>query len=225
MAWLTLAGCAGAPLPPSYVGPAVSPAEENRALALFHDRADQLRQAADRRVRAVGVRLLAVMGLARPAPFELLDSNDVNAYTRGGTVRVTLGMIRFAQNDHELALVLGHELGHLMVDAQVQAGHLTPEDRERVADYHGLVGLHRAGYDIVAACEIWQRMATELALHPAGAEVPGHLGWMATHPSFAERYVRAHKLAESLLGAGLPSTPPPERTGVPAVAGPAQRPR
>ncbi len=217
-AWLGLAGCAAVPPPVSYVGPAVSPAEEHRALALFQDRAGQFRQAAEQRLRGVGARLLAAMDVARPVPFQILDSHDVNAYVRDGTVYVTRGMIRFVQNEDELALVLGHEVGHVVLDAQAEAGRLSPEDRERLADYHALVGLHRAGYKISTACEVWQRMATEVALHAAGGQARGQVQWMATHPSFAERYVRAQKVAESLLDGSLPLTLPARSPGLPAAS-------
>jgi predicted Zn-dependent protease len=165
------------------------------------------------------------MDLARPVPFQLLDSHDVNAYFRGGTVYVTLGMLRFVQNDDELALVVAHEVGHVVVDAQAEADRLSPEDRERAADYHALVGLHRAGYDIPRACEVWQRMATELAIHPAGGQAHGQVQWMATHPSFAERYVRAHKVAESLLGGGQSEAPLAHPSRVSVTPAPPPSPR
>ncbi len=207
-AWLGLAGCAATPpgLPPP--GPAVTPAEEERALALFQDRAGRSRETADRRLGAVSARLLPAMRVAMPVAFRLLDSGEVNAYARGGTVYVTLGMIRFARSDDELALVLGHELGHLV--AERQAGAASPEDRERVADDHGLIGLHRAGYDIVAASEVWRRMAAELVVPPGSRQTQGSARWAPSHPSFAERYARARTLAESLLrGAAAP--PPAAR--------------
>ena len=204
-AWLALAGCAAAPPALSPTGPAVTPAEEERALALFQDRAARFRKTAERRLGAVSARLLPAMRVAMPVGFRLLDSGEVNAYARGGTVYVTLGMIRFARSDDELALVLGHELGHLV--AEREGGAASPEDRERVADHHGLIGLHRAGYDIVAASEVWQRMATELVVPPGDRQAQGRARWTSSHPSFAERYVRAHKLAESLLPGAAP--PPP----------------
>lgn len=40
------------------------------------------------------------------------DSNDVNAYADGKGIIVTRGMMRFVENDDELALVLSHELAH-----------------------------------------------------------------------------------------------------------------
>lgn len=164
-------------------------------MALFKDRAARFRQDIERRLGAIGARLGQAMGLARPVSVEVLDADEVNAYARGETIHVTLGMIRLVRNEDELALVVGHELGHVVADQQVRTGGMSPEDRERLADYYALVALHRAGYDIKAACELWQRMATELARGQA-VVVP-------SHPSYAERYVRAHKVAESLLSGVL----------------------
>lgn len=40
------------------------------------------------------------------------ESNEINAYADGKQIVVTRGMIRFTENDEELALVLAHELAH-----------------------------------------------------------------------------------------------------------------
>lgn len=40
------------------------------------------------------------------------DSSDVNAAADGRSIAVTRGMLRFVENDDELALVLAHELAH-----------------------------------------------------------------------------------------------------------------
>ena len=42
----------------------------------------------------------------------LFQSDDVNAAADGEKVALTTGMARYAQNDEELALVLGHEMAH-----------------------------------------------------------------------------------------------------------------
>lgn len=40
------------------------------------------------------------------------ESNAINAYADGRQIVITRGIIRFAENDEELALVIGHELAH-----------------------------------------------------------------------------------------------------------------
>ncbi|MFQ5534080.1 MAG: M48 family metalloprotease, partial [Sphingomonadales bacterium] len=45
--------------------------------------------------------------------FAILDDSDiVNAFADGKYIHVTRGMMRFARTDEELALIVGHEVGH-----------------------------------------------------------------------------------------------------------------
>lgn len=46
----------------------------------------------------------------------LVEGDKVNAFTDGEQVGITTGMVRFANNDDELALVLGHEYAHNVLD-------------------------------------------------------------------------------------------------------------
>lgn len=43
---------------------------------------------------------------------KLIDRPEINAFADGSSVNVTTAMMRFAQDDNELALVVGHELAH-----------------------------------------------------------------------------------------------------------------
>jgi predicted Zn-dependent protease len=217
-AWLVFASYAAAESARLPAGPPVSAAEEQSALDVFQDRAGRFRETAEQRVRVIVTRLQAAMDLTGPVPSQLLNSNDVNAYSRSGTIYVTLPMLRFVKTDDELALVVGHEIGHLLVDRHPDADRSSSEERERVADYYALIGVHRAGYDITAACEVWLRMATELKLRAQSAHAPAFSPNRGTgpHPSFAERYVRAHKLAKSLLDGNLPFTAPAGPPGAPS---------
>jgi len=45
----------------------------------------------------------------------LVNDDSVNAFTDGKTISVTTGMMRFAAGDDEMAMLLGHELGHIML--------------------------------------------------------------------------------------------------------------
>ena len=46
--------------------------------------------------------------------FEILDSNDVNAFALpGGFLHVDMGLLNFVGSDDELAAVMGHEMGHV----------------------------------------------------------------------------------------------------------------
>ena len=169
----------------------------------------------------------------RFVPFYVLPDDVVNAGTDGRNVGVTRGMLRFVKNDDELAVVLGHELAHitrnhlgervgrglgwalfgLLVSAAVGADvtDLTDlaaaiaeskfsRDQEREADVVGLRYAHAAGYDIRAGVSIWERFAIEL---------PESLVkfLFASHPTSAERMVRARKIAEEIAAGGEPAIP------------------
>jgi len=52
--------------------------------------------------------------LYRPYTFVVLNSDECNAYAApGGIIFVTTGMLKFVQNEDELAGVLGHEVAHV----------------------------------------------------------------------------------------------------------------
>ncbi len=75
-------------------------------------------------VRSVGESVLAQSHLRRPEAreefrktvftFRVLDSPVVNAFAvPGGYVYVTRGLLAYAENEAQLAVVLGHEIGHV----------------------------------------------------------------------------------------------------------------
>ncbi len=159
--------------------------------------------------------------LACNYPVELVNDDSVNAFADGRTVGVMSGMIRFAETDEELALVVGHELAHNALDhitkqtANVLFGTLidiliavttgintqgafgTVVGRafspgfEREADYAGLYIVARAGYDITDAAGFWRRMAIE---HPGSIEK----NFLATHPSTPERFVAIENIVAEI---------------------------
>jgi len=149
-------------------------------------------------------------------PLRVAPGQEVNAYADGKAIMVTRGMMRFASDDRELAMVVGHELGHntmghldkqktnavicavfdvLAAAARVntqgafmKAGqHAYSQDFEAEADNVGMYYLARAGYDTAGAAEFWHRMAAE---HP-GSIKSNHA---ATHPATAERFLALEKV-------------------------------
>ncbi|HNZ39038.1 MAG TPA: M48 family metalloprotease, partial [Candidatus Latescibacteria bacterium] len=75
-------------------------------------------------VRSVGESVLEKSHLRRPEAreefrktvftFRVLDSPVVNAFAvPGGYVYVTRGLLAYAENEAQLAVVLGHEIGHV----------------------------------------------------------------------------------------------------------------
>jgi hypothetical protein len=144
-------------------------------------------------------------------PVVLVGDDRINAYADGETIYVTRGMLRFAEHDEDLALVIAHELAHnamahdeaqrtnrmvgQLIDLAAKAygldtrGAFTTiamrsrsEDFEAEADYVALYAMALAGLPVAEAADFWRLMAIE---HPESIED----GYLATHPSTAERYV------------------------------------
>lgn len=74
-------------------------------------------QAAIDRVNRVGQRIAKAVGSDMPSAkweFVVFDSKEVNAFALpGGHVGVYTGLLKLAANDDELAIVMGHEIGHV----------------------------------------------------------------------------------------------------------------
>jgi len=153
-------------------------------------------------------------------PVALSSSDAVNAYADGSNVVITRGMMRFAQTEQELALVVSHELAHnamshitaktlnslggtLLDIAAAVAGVNTQglfgsigaraysQAFENEADYVGLYIMARAGIDTQGAALFWRRMAVE---HPASI----NSNHASTHPATAERFIAIEKTIEQI---------------------------
>lgn len=74
--------------------------------------------AMNERVRRVGQRIAQAVGNEMPAAnwhFTVFDSPSVNAFALpGGKVGVYTGLLQLAESDDELAIVMGHEIGHVI---------------------------------------------------------------------------------------------------------------
>ena len=68
----------------------------------------------NRRVAEVGQRIVSAAGLAGPQwEYRVFVSDSPNAFVLpGGKVGVTTGLFKVAQNDDQLAAVIGHEVAH-----------------------------------------------------------------------------------------------------------------
>ncbi len=73
-------------------------------------------------VDGIGQTLAAVSDRSNiPYTFQIVEDRAVNAFaTMGGFVYVTTGLMRAADNEAELASVLGHEIGHIVNRDAVQ---------------------------------------------------------------------------------------------------------
>jgi beta-barrel assembly-enhancing protease len=119
-------------------------------------------------------------------PYKIFEikMEDINAFTVGGYIFVSSEMLRFVNNDDELAAVIGHEIfhnecGHIKKHLQKQkiATGIFGQDLggfilgvsqlftisfgqkdEVECDLHGLDICVRAAYDPCAGVELWKRM-------------------------------------------------------------------
>lgn len=119
---LTLSGCYTNPVTGRKSLALLSQAEETK---LGADSFQQIRQkekvSADSgnnaRVTRVGRRIAAAVGDHLPDAkweFVVFESNDLNAFALpGGKVGVYTGLLKLAESDSELAIVIGHEIGHV----------------------------------------------------------------------------------------------------------------
>lgn len=92
--------------------------------------------------------------------FELYPSPKLEASSDGRRVLISSAFTRFADRDDDLAVLLGHEMGHNILD---HVAHPTgsARSRERAADYWGAYLAARAGYDVLGAVTLWRRVGED----------------------------------------------------------------
>ena len=176
-------------------------------------------------------------------PLKVTNGGEVNAYADGKMIYISRGMMRFAAEDRELAMVVGHELGHNTMghvdkkktnaaigavfdilaaayrvntqSAFMNAGASAySQDFESEADYVGMYYMARAGYETVGAADFWRRMAAE---HP-GSIKANHA---ASHPATAERFLALDKVGGEVrakMASGVALAP--NRVGGPTTGQP-----
>ncbi len=179
-------------------------------------RLNKIREKLIPHARDICSKVLDKSGLDCLYSLELVDDSQLNAAADGEKIYINSGLIRFLESDDEIAIVIGHEMAHNMldhsekkmggvilgaiVDGVIQgatgintggifqnAGALVySKDYEEEADYLGLYLASRAGYDISIAPTLWRRM---------GAESPGSIAqrYGGTHPGTPERSVALQK--------------------------------
>lgn len=142
-------------------------------------------------------------------PVIMDDSEEINALATGDTVIINKGLLKFVETDGEIALIVGHELahnvmehglkasGHQMLGAAVDgiiagitgvysnaftnAGVMAySQEFEQEADYVGIYFMERGGYDSTGVPKFWRRM---------GANNPYSISHASSHPTSASRTV------------------------------------
>lgn len=114
----------------------------------------------------------------------LQDTATINAYTVGGKIFITTGMISKCTNDDQLYAIIGHEIGHnekghiknsirqmkasnkffgdwgnaFIVIKRILTGSFNFKN-ELEADYYGVDLAWKLGYDICTICTFWKDMA------------------------------------------------------------------
>lgn len=155
-----------------------------------------------------------------PYTFQVVDSNQVNAFaTMGGFVYVTTGLLRTAENEAELASVIGHEVGHIarrhavvqMRERAIQGGIASaagldnntavaigvelavnrPNSRqnEYEADQVGLATIAGAEYAPSGAVTFMRKLMSQ-----SGGSAPTFL---SSHPATSDRVTRLQSLVDS----------------------------
>ena len=144
----------------------------------------------------------------------LKQTGKINAYAKFSGIQFTSGMVHFVEDDDELAVIMGHEIAHLvskhlpknisMAALCGLVGGLTgpfaplttqalyaPYSRgnEREADYIGLYYAHIAGYNIESGVALWKRFALEIPKSRSKS-------FLRSHPASPERILRVKKVVE-----------------------------
>lgn len=155
-----------------------------------------------------------------PYHVRLVMTDTMAAAADGQRIIVTSGMMRFAESNDELAVVVGHEIAHnlmghidkkrgnqilgALIDAILHGAGVNThgvftqigamvfsQDFEREADYVGLYLMARAGYPVDGAANLWRRIGVA---HPGS--ISANLG--ATHPPTPERFLALEQTAAEI---------------------------
>ncbi|WP_107670540.1 M48 family metallopeptidase [Cyanothece sp. BG0011] len=144
-----------------------------------------------------------------PFTFQVIQDDSINAFaTMGGFVYVNTGLIAAAENEAELASVIGHEIAHIterhsikqmrnvaisrglmsaaglnendIVNLGVQLAVNLPNSREAEleADQVGLQNLRQAGYAPIAMITFMKKLTRQGGAPPA---------FLSTHPGSSQR--------------------------------------
>lgn len=125
----------------------------------------------------------------------LKTGEGMEAYTDGANVAIDDTLIRFAASDDELALVAGHEYGHVIAADRTPAGLFGRRQAEDEADIEGARLMACAGYDPVAGIAFWKRLAA--SVWPQARRDPAYR-------SASSRYERLNAARASLARTSCP---------------------
>lgn len=181
----------------------------------------------DRRVESIGQRIVRANNMPDyPYRFRVIDRNEVNAISLpGGPVYIYRGLLKMVgRDDHALAGVIAHELGHIRerhsVDqmekqsiAGLLLGNLTKGNLRSLGAIAANVGLLKfSRSDEYEADDVGARMMANAGYDPAGllrffqklqqseGRGSGAISWLRTHPSSSQRIRRLSSRVDALEG-------------------------
>lgn len=176
--------------------------------------------------RIENIRVAAEQICASPAVIR--QSEAVNAFADGNRVYVTQGMMRFTQSDEELALIVGHEIGHNVMlhiekkKTNALGGGLLGLLLDGVAGAYGVNtggGFSKMGAQAGAATYsqefeqeadyvglyLMEHAGYELAEAPnlwrrMAAVSPGSIAYAGSHPTTVDRFLALDKAVAEIQG-------------------------
>ena len=98
-------------------------------------------------------------------PVELAGTPGALSWAAGGKVKVGKGMMRLAGNENELALIIAHELSHVILNHTSSFIGTGAANLESDADYMGLYLMARAGYRPQTGLALFRRLASYPAIN------------------------------------------------------------
>lgn len=122
-------------------------------------------------------------------------SIDTDTHDNRHDMRVPSGLLRFVEDDDELAIAISHQIGHQLIKS-----FKTVKDESR-ADQLGLRIAAQAGFDVAKALKFWDRVAAEefwKINSSAGENIPH--GALASRASVIRAAVAAGDAVNSSVG-------------------------
>lgn len=172
--------------------------------------------ALDAYVQGIGDKLLrAIPNRPFAYRFRIVDQVEPNAFALpGGHIFVSRGLLALANDEDELACVIGHEIGHVakrhaaaqqgtasgqfpLANPMIRAGRMAAysRDLERSADHDGQILCSAAGYDPRGLARFLESLTNYQKLQPGGIR---RASYFDTHPLSSERSTVARVEATEL---------------------------
>ena len=172
--------------------------------------------ALDAYVQGIGDKLLrAIPNRQFEFHFRVVDQVEPNAFALpGGHIFVSRGLLAMANDEDELACVIGHEIGHVvkrhsaaqqgtakglfpLVDPRMRAGRMAAysRDLERSADHDGQILCSAAGYDPRGLARFLESLMNYEKVQGGGMRSASYFD---THPLSSERATVARVEASEL---------------------------